>query len=103
MNETDTKKTAPKNPPPAKAPQVPDLPKGIPVFVLRTTKQMQLPGYDWTDTVKTQTVNNGCSWEIEFIPQIRHIRISYTDPSRQDRCKTAFVHESQIVSWEPMT
>jgi len=78
-----------------------DVPRGIPVKVLRLVKTMQLPGHGSTDSVQAQVLANKTSWTIEYIAQIRHHKITFTDPGREDRCKTAFVHESRVDSWEP--
>jgi len=79
-----------------------DLPRGIPVAVLRFSRPLQVPGRQSDDTLKSEKVANGRTWEIEYIPQIRHHKITYSDPDRQkDGPKIGFVHESVVLSWEP--
>lgn len=80
-----------------------DLPAGIPVKVLKLDRQMQLPGIPVTDVITATTAPEAGrrEWRIEYIPQIRHHRISYYphDPRKPD--EVLFVHESHVASWQP--
>jgi hypothetical protein len=98
MNEKTVEKTDKKPAPPS---PLAELPRGISVLELKFNKIIQVPGHQSTDTCSAKKLPNGCYWEIEFIPQIRHHKITYVDPSRKERCSTKFVHESRVDTWEP--
>lgn len=78
-----------------------DLPRGIPVAVLRFTRPMQVPGRQSDETLKADKQPNGREWIVEYIPQIRHHKITFLDNDRQKEPRIGFVHESHVLSWEP--
>src|SRR5205085_10383033 len=80
-----------------------ELPRGIPVALLRLGRPIQVPGRQSDDTLKSEKQPSGRTWEIEYIPQIRHFKVTYSDPERQKEPKVGFVHESVVLSWEPAT
>lgn len=87
-------------PKPSKASQF-EIPRGVPVKLVRFTRSMQVPGKQADDTAKSETLPNGRSWTIEYIPQIRHHKITYTDPGRQKEPEVGFVHECHVLAWWP--
>lgn len=79
-----------------------ELPRGIPVALLRFVRPLQVPGQQSGDSVKAETLANGRRWEIEFIPQMRHHKITFFDAERQkDGPDVGFVHEVHVLSWKP--
>lgn len=85
-----------------KAPKTFDVPRGIPVKLLRLHRAMQVPGKQADDVVAAGVMPNGRSWEIEFIPQMRHHKITFTDPGRQkDGPEVGYVHETNVLTWWP--
>lgn len=75
----------------------------FPVSILRfVNKGQQVAGMQSGDVLKAQKLSNGCHWVIEYFPQIRHHRITYTDPNQQDRSGVSMVHESRVDSWAPV-
>ena len=66
-----------------------ELPRGIPVALLRLGRPIQVPGRQSDDTLKSEKQPSGRTWEIEYIPQIRHFKVTYSDPERQ---KERLVH-----------
>lgn len=94
-NKPQGEKTAP-NP-------LAELPRGIPVKVLRLMKPMNIPGYSVTDVVNGDLHEpNRKRWTIEYVPQMRHHKIIFHDPTPHAPAVTFFVHETHVVTWEPM-
>lgn len=77
-----------------------DVPRGMPVKLLRFVSSIQVPGHSVTNVVSAIKQPNGAYWEVDYIPQMRHHRITYCDPNRK-KLDTVFVPESQVQSWEP--
>lgn len=85
------------------APSLAALPPGIPVRVLRLDRNVQLPGIPVTDVI-TATAKPGPGrreWRIEYIPQIRHHRITYFPHDARNEPEVVFVPESHVTSWTP--
>jgi len=81
-----------------------DVPRGVPVKMMRLVRATQLPGHQQTDVLAAVTNPNGQKWEIEYVAQMRHHRITYTNPNEPKlelRVRTAFVHETHVTVWEP--
>jgi hypothetical protein len=81
-----------------------ELPRGIPVKMMRLVRPTQVPGHPQTDVVQAVKQPNGQQWEIEYVPQMRHHRITFTNPNESDdtkKVRTAFVHETHVSVWEP--
>lgn len=97
-NEKKTEAPAADQP---KAPAI-ELPRGVPVKMLRFVRSTQVPGYPQTDVVQTQKRPDGAFWEIEYVAQMRHHRISFTNPNDKRQTRTVFVHETHVQSWEPL-
>jgi hypothetical protein len=77
-----------------------DLPQGIPVAVMRFLKGTQVPGVATTTELKSHTAGNRRKWDIEFIPQVRHFKITYTPPDVGEP-KVMMVHETRVDTWDP--
>ena len=77
-----------------------DIPPGIPVARLRLHRPMQVPGKQADDSIKAETLPNGRRWTIEFVPQIRHHRITYYD-DRRGEPEVGYVHESHVLTFWP--
>jgi hypothetical protein len=89
--------------PPARRPAPPqpaNIPAGIPVRRLNLVRPMQVPGYPATQAVETRELANGERWEIEFIPQLRHHRITHWPAQLAKPVKTEYLHEQHVVTWE---
>jgi hypothetical protein len=106
MNDNKTETTAPKKQaPPQGVPVVTDAPRGIMVKLMRfTSASFQVPGYSSTDSISARREPDGRTWEIEYIPAMRHHRITYRDPNRNGgETIVGYVHETHVRSWEPVT
>lgn len=79
-----------------------DIPRGIPVAFARFAKPLQVPGHQSADGVRSEKLANEREWIVEYIPQIRHHKITYLDPARSKEPKVGFVHETHVVAWEPL-
>lgn len=80
-----------------------DVPKGIPVRIVRfVNKGMQVKGMQSGDVLKAQKYPDGREHLIEYIPQIRHHKITYNDPNYPDRSGVTMVHETRVDGWEPL-
>jgi hypothetical protein len=102
MTTTPEKKTeAPAEKPKATAAPI-DVPRGVPVKLIRFVRSIQVPGYPQTDVVQTQKRPDGAYWELEYIAAMRHHRISFTNKNDQRQTRTVFVHETHVQSWEPL-
>lgn len=101
--EADTKKTdQPKKTEAAKASSPPlEVPRGIPVAVLRFAKPTQVPGHAVAPVIKTETSKSGKRWEIEFIPQLRHHRVTFYGV-RDEPPQVLMIHETRIDNWDPV-
>lgn len=94
---TDDKNKKPPEEPKTKL----DLPRGIAVRLMRLHRPMQVPGKQADDNIKAETLPNGRRWEIEYIPQFRHHKITFFDPERKKEPESGFVHESHVLTWYP--
>lgn len=72
----------------------------IPVALVRFDRPIQYPGRQQDDQCKTETSSNGKSWAVEYLPAMRHFRIAYSDPARNEK-KVGYVHEIRALGWEP--
>jgi hypothetical protein len=98
------KATGPFQPATAKATPVRtqiEMPAGMPVATLRFVKPTQVPGMAVTPTLQSHTAKNKRRWDIEFIPQIRHFKITYTPPEPGGAVRTLMVQETRVDTWDP--
>lgn len=77
-----------------------DIPPGIQVKRIKLYRPMQVPGRQADEDIKAETHPNKKRWEIQFVPQIRHHRITYWD-GRNDEPEIAYVHETHVHEWWP--
>lgn len=100
MTETETQKKGKLPADPKPRAQL-EMPPGIPVAVLRFLKPTQYPGHAVSPIVKTELAKNRRRWEVEFIPQIRHFKISYFAPDT-DKVEIVMLHETRVDNWDPV-
>jgi hypothetical protein len=81
-----------------------DLPAGIPVewFRLRRGYSLNLPGRAATDHMKLEERPNADRWELEFIPQLRHFRVTFYPGDENKAPESELVHESLVAHWRPV-
>lgn len=101
-DDSANKKETKPEPAPSKASLVVDSMQSIPVAFVRFGRPFQVPGRQVDEAMKAETHANGRSWSLEYIPQIRHHKITFVDPHRDGGvAKIAFIHETHVLAWEP--
>lgn len=125
MNQTEDKKPVPPRPATMTAPVIKGQPappdakfetamttakpakfevyEYTPVALARFSRPIQYPGRQSDPQVKTEKLNNGQTWEVEYLHEMRHIRITFSDPGRTKLVKVGYVPIEQVLSWEPLT
>lgn len=73
-----------------------------PVALARFSRPIQYPGRQSDPQVKTERMGNGQSWEVEYLHDLRHMRITFSDPARKV-IKVGYVPIEQVLSWDPLT
>lgn len=77
-------------------------PEYTPVALARFSRPIQYPGRQSDPQVKTERMGNGQSWEVEYLHDLRHMRITFSDPARKV-IKVGYVPIEQVLSWDPLT
>ncbi len=72
--------------------------KSIPVRVLRFREPMDIPGKNVATSVTTSTQANVSRWDIEYLPHLRHHRVTYQPLDGAPQ--VLMLHET-TCSWEP--
>ena len=64
-------------------------------------KASQLPGRDTNPIARTEKLANGSWWTVEYLPALRHFRITYVNPNRQQDSGVRMVPVERAEHWEP--
>lgn len=74
----------------------------IPVALVRFDRAIQYPGKGQSndDSAKTVTMANGNSWTVDYLPALRHFRITHEDKVKGT--KVGYVPVERALSWEPL-
>jgi hypothetical protein len=76
----------------------------IPVkkLVFEHRRPVNVPGNQAAYELPGDAPGNRSHWNIEYRPWMRHFYIEYFRPSASEPYETCFLHESQVVRWEPL-
>lgn len=79
-----------------------DGPNAIPVLLLKFSEPIDLPRKPGASGLKTEVAVNKPSYDISYLPWMRHFQINYREVDGRDGSTEVFVHESKVKCWEPM-
>jgi hypothetical protein len=80
-------------------PQSSDATGSIKVRVLKFISPQDAPGLNVTSSVTGTSKEHPTKHRVEFIPRLRHFKITYCPPNEPER--VAYIHESRQMYWEP--
>lgn len=81
-----------------------DLPPGIRMEWIKLDRHLPLPGDSNAQHINAlEPLPNGKRWEIEFIPQIRHYRVTCYPADRSKAPDTDLIPECRITHSRPLT
>jgi hypothetical protein len=77
-------------------------PEAIRVRRLTFTRAMDMPGMSMPNQVTAKDgAKNATRFEIEYQPWVRHHRVAWFEPGKDEPTAVRMIHESKVDSWEP--